>query len=373
MRWVFTVVMLAHGAIHLMGFTKAFGWAELPQLTQPISRAMGTAWLLAALMFAGTAVLYVGGSRVWWALGLAAVVLSQAVILTAWADARFGTLANLLIAAVAGYGLASQGPLSLRAEYQREVEARLSSTVSAPLVTEADLAPLPSPVQRYVRLAGAIGQPRVHRLHATWQGRIRGGPEEPWMVFTAVQHNFLDEPARFFFMDATRGGVPVDVFHDYRGHEARMRVRLASLLPLVSASGPDLTRAETVTLFNDLCILAPAALIDPAIRWEAVDDRTVRARYTAGANTIGATLHFNESGDLIDFTTEDRLAQSSGGAQWTRQPWSTPLRDYRRIGPWRVATRGEGRWHPPTGEFVYIELELLDLRINGATSGITGE
>jgi hypothetical protein len=28
-------------------------------------------------------------------------------------------------------------------------------------------------------------------------------------------------------------------------------------------------------------------------------------------------------------------------------------------------TRGEGRWHPSEGEFVYIELELLDLEING--------
>ena len=31
-----------------------------------------------------------------------------------------------------------------------------------------------------------------------------------------------------------------------------MRVRVASLYPMVDAAGPGLTRAETVTLFNDM-------------------------------------------------------------------------------------------------------------------------
>ena len=35
MRWVFVVLLVLHGLIHLMGFAKAFGYAALPQLTQP--------------------------------------------------------------------------------------------------------------------------------------------------------------------------------------------------------------------------------------------------------------------------------------------------------------------------------------------------
>jgi hypothetical protein len=58
------------------------------------------------------------------------------------------------------------------------------------------------------------------------------------------------------------------------------------------------------------------------------------------------------------------MAQSSGGAEWTRMPWSTPVGEYRQWGPWRVASRGEGRWHPDAGAFTDIELERLDLRTN---------
>jgi hypothetical protein len=56
---------------------------------------------------------------------------------------------------------------------------------------------------------------------------------------------------------------------------------------------------------------------------------------------------------------------SSDGTRFTPQRWSTPLGDYRTFGPARVASRGEGRWHSPDGEFVYIEMELLDLQMNG--------
>ncbi len=192
--------------------------------------------------------------------------------------------------------------------------------------------------------------------------RIRATSDDPWMTFTAEQHNFLDEPARFFFMDATRGGLPVDVFHAFQADGASMRVRLASLVPIVSASGADLTRAETVTLLNDWCLVAPTALLDPAIQWQAIDDRSARARYTVGPNTIAAVLWFNDAGELANFTSDDRLAQSSGGAAWTRQPWSTPVGEYRQFGRWRLPSRGEGRWHPPGGEFAYIELELLDVQ-----------
>ena len=41
MRWVFAVIIAVHGLIHLMGPAEAFGLADLPQLTQPISRGMG--------------------------------------------------------------------------------------------------------------------------------------------------------------------------------------------------------------------------------------------------------------------------------------------------------------------------------------------
>lgn len=363
-RWLFAALLGVHGLIHLMGFAKAFGLAELPQLAQPISRGMGLAWLGAALGLLATACLVVAGERWWWALGLGAVVLSQIVIVSAWGDAKFGTAANVLVLAGVVYGFASQGPLSFRSEYRGGVRERIArDTTRSEVVTESDLAHLPEPVARYVRLSGAVGRPRVRHFASTWRGRIRGTPEDPWMEFTARQHNFVDGPARFYRMDARRGVLPIDVLHAFEDGAATMRVRLLSLFPLVNESGPELTRAETVTLFNDLCVLAPGALIDPAIEWRVVHERSVEARYTVERNTIGATLAFDEAGELVDFVSDDRLAASPGGG-FTRRRWSTPLRDYRDFGPHRASARGEARWHVDGGGYTYVEADLLDLRLD---------
>jgi hypothetical protein len=322
-------------------------------------------WLVAGVALLVAAVLMLWSPRVWWLVGLGAVLLSQAVIFVSWSDARFGTIANLLVLGGVLYGFASQGPFSHRAEYAREVRSRAAVATSLPLVTVADLDPLPGPVQRYLRLVGVVGQPRVHHVRADLRGRIRSGPDDPWMEFTAEQYNFPSEPARFFLLKAKRSGLPVDVLHTFRDGAATMRVRLLSMLPLVDVRSPELTRAETVTLFNDLFLLAPGALIDPAIRWETVDERTARAHYTVGPNTVSAVLSFNDAGEWVDFVSDDRSALSADGKEFVRQRWSTPVRDYQIFGPLRLMSHGEGLWHGPDGPYTYIELELLALDING--------
>ena len=366
MKALLVTLLLAHGLIHFLGAAKAFGVASLPQLTLPVSRGAGIAWLAAGLTMVAAAVLLVTAPRVWWIIGLAAVVLSQAMIISAWSDARVGTVANVIVLAAVVYGFASGGPLGFRAQYDREVRARLADSVAPEPVTEADLEHLPPPVQRYLRVTGAVGQPRVHHVRARWSGRIRERPEDPWMEFTADQHNFVDEPARFFHLTARRSGLPVDVLHAYHEGVATMRVRLLSLFPVVDARGPEMGQAETVTVFNDLCLLAPGALIDPAIQWEEVDAHTVRARFAVAPHTITATLTFNDAGELVNFVSDDRMASADGGS-FERWRWSTPVLAYRTFGPHRLMSRGEGRWHPPEGDFAYIELELLDLEINGGT------
>ena len=57
MRWIVLVLLAVHGLIHLMGFAKASGYAQLPQLTQPISREMGLLWLAAGLLVTASAVM----------------------------------------------------------------------------------------------------------------------------------------------------------------------------------------------------------------------------------------------------------------------------------------------------------------------------
>ena len=363
LRIAFIIVVALHGLIHLMGFARGFGYADLPQLAQPISRTTGALWLVAAALLVAAAATFAVAvlPRWWWLLGALALVASQCAIVSSWGDAKLGTVANLILLVAVLYGFASRGPLSLRAQYERRLHDNAPAAPAAAVLTEADLAPLPEPVQRYVRGTGVLGRPRPRSFRATWRGRIRSSATSPWMSFTAEQLNTLEPPQRFFKMDAVMKGLPVDVLHVYDQSGATMRVKLLSVFPMADVKGPDLTRAETVTLFNDLCILAPGALISPLITWQPIDASTARARFTLGANAIGAELHFDAAGQLVSFVSDDRSAGSPDGATLTRMRWATPLSKYEQIGPARVATRGDAVWYPATGAYAYGEFELMSL------------
>lgn len=366
MRIAFFVLLLVHGLIHLLGFAKGFGLAEVEALRLPISRAQGVGWLIAALLLVAGAGLWLAAPRVWWIAALPAIVVSQVLIVGAWSDARFGTVANVLIALPLTIALVDLRPGSLTSIYRRTTHERLAQAAAAPapgLVAEAELAPLPAPVQRWLRRVGVVGKPRVRDLRARFRGSIRNGFDAPWMDFTAEQHNFHDHPARIFLMEASLFGVPFQALHVAQDGHATMQVRVVSLFEQVDARGPEMDRSETVTLLNDLCLLAPAALLDLPITWGEATERTAVVRLENAGHAVSATLSFDEAGDLVGFVSEDR-SQTADGRTYTRLPWSTPLSRHRDFAGVRLPGYGEAAWRTAEGDVVYGRFEFEEVAYN---------
>ena len=372
MRIAFAVVLAVHSLIHLMGFLQAFGLARFAQLVTPISRAMGCVWLAATALLLAAAVTLWATPRWFWIVAGFGLVASQVAIVASWRDARFGTAVNAILLLAIVYGAFAWGPFGLRAEYEERTSRHLVPLAEPTPVTEAELAPLPPPVQRYLRYAGVVGQPHVRSFRVRFAGRLRSGPDAPWMPFAGEQHNFVDPPTRLFSMQATMRGLPVEALHAYDDGQARMRVKIMSIFPMVDASGADFTRTETVTLFNDMCIMAPATLVDPAIRWKELDARSVEATYTNGPHTVRAVLIFDDGGALVNFWSDDRPALAPDGRTFLQQRWSTPVGDYRAKGPFRLASRGEARYAAPSGEYAYIEFDGLDVSYDEAAPRSSG-
>ena len=347
-----------------MGTAKAWELAKIPELTQHIDKPLGVLWFTAGVLLVATAISLFTWPQWWWLLGTCALVVSQVVIFTSWNEARYGTIANVVVLAAVGLGFLASGPRSFRAAFDRDIAQGLQRTVAEPLLTDADVAALPAVVQQYIRLSGAIGQPRVQNFRARFHGQIRSGPDAQWMSLTGEQYNFYDELTRLFLMDASLRGVPFQAFHRFVGPSATMRVKVASAVTVVDASGPQMDEAETVTLFNDLCVMAPGALIDRRIQWEVIDPTHVRASFTHFEHTVHAVLSFNDRGELTDFIADGRGAMSADGKSLTKMPWSTPLSHYRGFGSHRLMSHGEGIWHAPAGDYSYLRFDLDTIEYN---------
>ena len=354
LKYLLAFIMLLHGLIHFMGFAKAFNYGSITQISREISKPSGMLWLLTVFLFITAGILFLVKKDAWIFIAFAAVIISQILLFTVWKEAKFGTIANIIILAAA---VLSWGSYHFEKGYQNDVKDNLQRTnaLKMDLLTETDLLPLPGPVQRYLKYAGVLNKPKLKNIRILFEGQMREKGKD-FFPFTCEQYNFFDEPTRLFFMKAKMKGFTVPGYHKYSNATATMDIRLFGFFPVVKRGGKDMDQAETVTLFNDMCLMAPATLIDRRITWQAIDSNSAKATFTNHSITISAILYFNEKGQLVDFVSNDRDVN--------HYSFSTPVSNYKTINGINSMTYGETTWHYPDGKFIYGKFNLKEVAYN---------
>ena len=136
------------------------------------------------------------------------------------------------------------------------------------------------------------------------------------------------------------------------------------MFQVVDAKGDKMSHGETVTVFNDMCFMAPATLISKNIQWETIDSHTIKATFTNGNIKVSAILKFNATGELVDFISEDRF-YCEDGKTYLSYKWSTPIKNYIEIEGRKVPSYGEAIWHIPyEGEYCYAKFDLKEIEYN---------
>jgi hypothetical protein len=163
-------------------------------------------------------------------------------------------------------------------------------------------------------------------------------------------------------MSAKKMRLPATGLHLYQNKTATFEVKLLNWFKVVNARGAKMNQAETVTLLNDMCIIAPPTLIDRRISWVEMDDTTVKAIFKNGTIEISAVLYFNNGGELLNFVSNDRY--DTDGIRYDNYPWATPVEDYKLMNGYLLPSKAKLIYHQPDGEFVYGELEFKSVRYN---------
>ncbi len=341
-----------------MGFVKAFEIARINQLTKEISKPVGMAWLLAALFFIFIFCMLLMKKESWWVYCIVAVILSQCLIISDWTDAKFGTIANIIILTAC---LLSFGSCRFEQAFRLDVSNsfKQSKTTSRQLVNEADIAHLPACVQTYLRYVGVLNKPMVNNFRIVFSGQMRAKGKD-WFSFRSEQYNFIDQPTRLFFMKAAMYGVTVPGYHAFKNGKATMTIKPFGLVKVVDEKGSLLDKAETVTFFNDICLFAPAFLIDNRISWQPINSHATKAILTVNNQSIAATLFFNKKGQLINFESDDRYIVSDK----KQYRFSTPVSNYKAFNGYLLPAYGEAVWHYPDGLFVYGKFYLKEVEYN---------
>ncbi len=361
MRIALAAFIALHGLVHLLGPVKAFGWANVNQLRSSISHGMGLVWLLAAVLLVVGAASLALRAAWWWYPTLVGLILSQGLIVSAWSDAKFGTIANVIILIPLMITALDTRSSSFSSRFAHDRSMLLAQPPApATLVSENDLTPLPPLMQKYLRNMGVVGRESVRNVQVTFKAQMRSSVTSPWMESTATQYESFSPPARLFHMNASRAGLPFDVFHRYVGDSATFQVRIVGLISMVNKSGAGLTHDETVTLMNDILVMAPAAALDLPFTFETTGAYTLRATFRNAGYTVASELTFDEAGDLVGFHSADRAHDREGGAAI----WSTPISGYQLVDGIRVGTLGDANWIDATGEWTYGRFQITSIAYN---------
>jgi hypothetical protein len=225
-------------------------------------------------------------------------------------------------------------------------------------VTEADLAGLPEPVQRYLRYTGVVGMERIRAVRLKQTGSMRIKQDKPWMPLKAVQYYTTDPPA--FIWQGSVKAAPlfrITARDRYLAGRGNMRIKLLGLFKIADARAPELDQGTLLRFLNE-GMWFPTVYLEDYVRWEAIDSVSARATMSYGEITASAVLHFNELGQLANFVAE-RYMEDSG--KYRLETWSTPVNQYGEMNGIMLPVSGEAIWHLESGDFPYIRLEITDL------------
>jgi hypothetical protein len=223
-------------------------------------------------------------------------------------------------------------------------------------VTEAMLAGLPEPAQRYFRFAGVVGHaiPRIVRI--SQKGRIRGSAAENWMSFEADETYSTNPPAFVWRASFPAVVAPVALGRDeYLGGRGSILMKMLAVVPLADEHGDELAAAGLMRYLNE-SMWFPASLLGPNVRISPIDDASFRATLSDRGLSAEAIFFVDGEGRLVNFRAS--RYDTGTGAVGT---WETPVSGYRSLGGLNLPTSGSAVWKRDTGDFNYIELEVTDL------------
>jgi hypothetical protein len=200
----------------------------------------------------------------------------------------------------------------------------------------AELEGLPEPARRYLAQAIAPGTPLAASARLRMRGHIKVGR---WLPFRA--HQVLN-PHHGFVWTARAGGV-ITGSDRYVDGDGAMEWKLAGLVTVAHAQGPDTSRSAAGRAGAEAIWLPTTLLPRFGVRWSAADSDQVTAHYQVGETPLAVTCQLDMDG-RVRWLVFDRWGDpdNTGAFGWHR--FGGELTGYRSFQGLTIPTEGRLGW-----------------------------
>lgn len=210
------------------------------------------------------------------------------------------------------------------------------------IITEADLAAVPIPIQRYLRFTRSMGKPFIARAEVTQSGQMKLKPDADWIPLHAEQ--WYDIPGTAFEWIGWVKAAPL--FHvrardQYKDGLGSLKIRLWGIIPMGKAEGQEANEGELMRYLSEI-IWFPTAMLGENITWEAMDDTTARATITDHGVSVSGYFHVSPEGRVTAFTAK-RYADMGDGT-YKLADWYAPVYKYADFDGWYLPSEVSAIW-----------------------------
>jgi hypothetical protein len=245
-------------------------------------------------------------------------------------------------------------------ERAREID-KCSNIINSEVFSERDITFLPEPVQKYFKVCGYMGRPKIFNADVIWKKSfIKLSPEKGWTELETRQFNSVIEPVRIAYMKAL--SMPLQVRDIYRDGQGHMYGKLFSLIPVVNAKGKEISQSSLITLFTEILFI-PSYSLQSYIKWEPIDSVTAKARFIHKNINVTGTFHFDETGKFSRFETNDRYYNKKGG-KFIKKRFSAITDSYLEKNGVQIPNKVRIIWHLDNGDYDYFKGEIGNIIYN---------
>lgn len=370
-RIVVSILLVVHAIIHLMGFLSEWNFAiaqnfsiePSPVLSDIGGKAIGLLWILCAIGFFSSFVLFLFRRR-WWLVGAVSLIISQSLIILYWEDAKYGTLVNviILIATVLSY---HQEKFNHLVKNEIKDLMNTQTTESQATITLESLTQLPPVVQKWLVRSNIIGKEKIRTIHLKQRGLLRSKPEGKWMPLEAEQH-IVTNPPGFIWKAKIDAGYFLtingrDKLEHGKGH---MLIKAANTITVADSAGKEIDQGAMMRYLAEI-MWFPTASLNKNIRWQYVNDTSARAVLLDGDKSISGLFLFDQNGDVVGF---EGKRYGDFNDLYSLETWAIDVKGYQDFHGIRIANKSEVTWRLKTGDFNWLKIEVTDIDFNFNTS-----
>ncbi len=361
MKHLIPILIIIHGTIHLLGFLKAYGFMKASPMTQTIGITAGSFWLISFLLFFLSVFLFYYRQSFWPFVLIAAILISQILIILSWTDARFGTILNIIFLFVA---ISEIGNFYFDNMVKNEVAFifREPSTSAFPDQSIATLEKLPPIVQKWLYNSGTIKSGPIKKVFLKQKGKLKTSPSGKWMPFTAEQWFNSSPPSFIWKSDVSMWGPLYFLGRDklFEG-KGSMLIKLNGIVQVVNSENDlKIDEATMQRYMAEICWF-PSAAMESYFHWESLDELTAKASMTIDDKTVSGLFTFSPEGDLIAFETKRYMGQ---GKNTSLEIWQIHNSSFKIFNGIRIPNKSEVSWKLAEGDFQWLQLEISEIYYN---------